>query len=41
LLINRAPSNPLAQQRLRIMERERDGFKIAEADLAMRGPGEF
>jgi ATP-dependent DNA helicase RecG len=41
LLINRAPSNPLAQQRLRVMERERDGFKIAEADLAMRGPGEF
>jgi len=41
LLINRAPRNPLAQQRLRVMERERDGFKIAEADLAMRGPGEF
>ena len=41
LLINRAPHNPLAQQRLRVMERERDGFKIAEADLAMRGPGEF
>jgi ATP-dependent DNA helicase RecG len=41
LLVNRAPRNPLAGQRLRVMERERDGFKIAEADLRMRGPGEF
>jgi len=41
LLINRAPRNPLAEQRLRVMEREHDGFKIAEADLSMRGPGEF
>jgi ATP-dependent DNA helicase RecG len=41
LLINRAPRNPLAQQRLRVMERERNGFKIAEADLSIRGPGEF
>jgi ATP-dependent DNA helicase RecG len=41
LLINRASRNALAEQRLRVMERERDGFKIAEADLAMRGPGEF
>jgi ATP-dependent DNA helicase RecG len=41
LLINRAPRNPLAEKRLRVMERECDGFKIAEADLAMRGPGEF
>src|SRR5262249_39575036 len=41
LLINRAPRNALAEKRLRVMERERDGFKIAEADLAMRGPGEF
>jgi ATP-dependent DNA helicase RecG len=23
------------------MEQENDGFKIAEADLSMRGPGEF
>jgi ATP-dependent DNA helicase RecG len=41
LLINRAPHNDLAGKRLRVMERERDGFKIAEADLDMRGPGEF
>jgi len=41
LLINRAPGNPLAAQRLRVMEKEHDGFKIAEADLAQRGPGEF
>jgi ATP-dependent DNA helicase RecG len=41
LLINRAPHNDLAAKRLRVMERERDGFKIAEADLGIRGPGEF
>ncbi len=41
LLINRAPHNLLAAERLRVMEREHDGFKIAEADLRLRGPGEF
>jgi ATP-dependent DNA helicase RecG len=41
LLINRAPNNPLAAQRLRVMANEHDGFKIAEADLRLRGPGEF
>jgi ATP-dependent DNA helicase RecG len=41
LLVNHAPRNPVAQQRLRVMERESDGFRIAEADLALRGPGEF
>ena len=41
LLINRAPGNPLAAQRLRVMEKQHDGFKIAEADLTQRGPGEF
>jgi ATP-dependent DNA helicase RecG len=41
LLINRAPQNPLAAERLKVMEREHDGFKIAEADLRLRGPGEF
>jgi ATP-dependent DNA helicase RecG len=30
-----------ALERLRVMERERDGFKIAEADLQLRGPGEL
>ena len=28
-------------QRLRILEQSTDGFKIAEADLALRGPGDF
>jgi ATP-dependent DNA helicase RecG len=41
LLLNRATRNPLAERRLHVMERESDGFKIAEADLAIRGPGEF
>ncbi len=41
MLINRAPNNPLAAERLRVMENEHDGFKIAEADLRLRGPGEF
>lgn len=30
-----------ATRRAEIMERTNDGFKIAEADLEMRGPGEF
>jgi ATP-dependent DNA helicase RecG len=30
-----------SRQRLRIMENTNDGFKIAEEDLAIRGPGEF
>jgi ATP-dependent DNA helicase RecG len=41
LLVNRGPDNPLAAERLRIMEKEHDGFKIAEADLRLRGPGEL
>ena len=28
-------------ERLRVMERTSDGFEIAEADLRMRGPGEY
>jgi len=30
-----------ARQRLKIMEETSDGFRIAEADLAFRGPGEL
>lgn len=30
-----------SRQRAQIMERTSDGFKIAEADLELRGPGEF
>jgi ATP-dependent DNA helicase RecG len=30
-----------ARRRVEIMERSGDGFKIAEADLELRGPGEF
>jgi ATP-dependent DNA helicase RecG len=30
-----------AAERLRIMQREHNGFKIAQADLTLRGPGEF
>ena len=30
-----------AQKRLRVLEQTVDGFKIAEADLALRGPGEL
>jgi ATP-dependent DNA helicase RecG len=37
LLINRAPENPLAAGRLAVMASEHDGFKIAEADLRLRG----
>ena len=28
-------------QRLHTLERSTDGFHIAEADLALRGPGDF
>lgn len=31
----------VARKRLRIMEQTNDGFRIAEEDLAIRGPGEF
>jgi ATP-dependent DNA helicase RecG len=41
LLVNRGPGNMVAAERLRVMAKERDGFKIAEADLRLRGPGEL
>ncbi len=33
--------NPIAAERLRVLAEMNDGFKIAEADLRLRGPGEF
>ncbi|KKL15818.1 hypothetical protein LCGC14_2501790, partial [marine sediment metagenome] len=36
-----AQSNPIAAERLRVLTETGDGFKIAEADLRLRGPGEF
>jgi ATP-dependent DNA helicase RecG len=41
LLVNRGPQNGLAAERLSVMEKEHDGFKIAEADMRLRGPGEL
>jgi len=40
-LVNYGAGNSPAAERLRVMERETDGFKIAEADLHLRGPGEL
>jgi len=35
------PRNPIAKQRLDILCETTDGFRIAEQDLRLRGPGEF
>ena len=32
---------PESRERLRVLEETTDGFKIAEADLKLRGPGEL
>lgn len=40
ILMHRAKS-PDALKRMKIMETTQDGFKIAEADLSIRGPGDF
>lgn len=41
LLVDRGTGSALAAERLRVMVTEHDGFKIAEADLRLRGPGEM
>src|SRR3989339_11474 len=41
ILLVQKPSSQDARKRLRIMEETSDGFRIAEEDLAIRGPGEF
>jgi len=40
LLLAETPSTE-AKERLSLLERLRDGFKLAEEDLRLRGPGEF
>ncbi len=35
------PKNPIAKRRLAVLADTDDGFKIAEEDLRLRGPGEF
>jgi ATP-dependent DNA helicase RecG len=40
LLLSDSPSQA-AQERLSALERIHDGFKLAEADLELRGPGDF
>ena len=35
------PANPLARRRLEVLTETHDGFKIAEEDLRIRGPGEL
>ncbi len=36
-----AAKNPAARRRLKVLEDTTDGFRIAEADLKLRGPGEL
>lgn len=40
LLVHYGTQNPEALRRLRAIEKLHDGFKIAEVDLQLRGPGE-
>jgi len=40
ILVSDSP-NDEARSRLGILERTNDGFKVAEADLRLRGPGEL
>jgi ATP-dependent DNA helicase RecG len=40
-LVHRNAQSGDGLSRLKVMEKEQDGFRIAEADLALRGPGEL
>jgi len=40
LITSAGPDDP-ASERLALLERTADGFEVAEADLRLRGPGEF
>lgn len=41
VLMYRAPLSQLARERLAVMRQTNDGFRIAEKDLELRGPGEL
>ncbi len=41
LLLYEPPLGPVAHARLRILRETQDGFRIAEEDLRLRGPGEI
>ncbi|MEO8459822.1 MAG: ATP-dependent DNA helicase RecG [Dokdonella sp.] len=41
VLLYRAPLSALAKERLQVMRETTDGFRIAEKDLQLRGPGEL
>lgn len=41
VLLYQAPLSAIAHERLQVMRDTTDGFKIAERDLALRGPGEI
>ena len=40
VLLYRGPLSDMARQRLKVLRETTDGFKIAEKDLELRGPGE-
>ena len=41
VLLYAGPLSPMARQRLKAIYENTDGFEIARADLALRGPGEY
>jgi ATP-dependent DNA helicase RecG len=41
ILIYQTPLSEMARARLKIIYESNDGFEIAQADLHLRGPGEF
>jgi ATP-dependent DNA helicase RecG len=41
LLLYKPPLTDLAKQRLTVLRETNDGFKVAQADLDLRGPGEL
>ena len=41
ILVRNARAAPESVERLKMFEATRDGFEVAERDLAIRGPGEF